>query len=53
VTIARGNDFYEGLVMADLDMKILREWRSTIIPRDYPYRRRPETYTAITEPWHV
>ncbi len=52
-TIARGNDFYEGVVMADLDMKILREWRTTIIPRDYPYRRRPETYTALTEPWHV
>lgn len=51
--IARGNDYYEGLVVSDINMKLLRDWRSTVIPRDYPYRRRPETYSAITEPWNV
>lgn len=50
-TIARANDFYEGLAVAELDMKILRDWRNIVIPRDYPLRRRPETYRALTEPW--
>jgi len=49
--VARGNDYYEGVVISDINMKILRDWRSTIIPRDYPCRRRPETYSAIVEPW--
>jgi predicted amidohydrolase len=50
-TVARADDFYESLAVTDLQMSILREWRRTVIPRDYPYRRRPETYGAITEPW--
>ncbi len=51
--VARGDDFYEGLVTTELQMSILQEWRKTVIPRDYPYRRRPETYGAITEPWEI
>lgn len=52
-TVARANDFYEGLAVCDLDMELVRLWRTTIIPRDYPLRRRPETYGAIVEPWKV
>jgi predicted amidohydrolase len=51
--VARGDDFYEGVVITELNMSILQEWRKTVIPRDYPYRRRPETYSAITEPWEI
>lgn len=51
--VARGDDFYESVVITELNMTILQEWRKTVIPRDYPYRRRPETYSAITEPWEV
>ena len=51
--MARAADFYESLAVTDLQMSILREWRQTVIPRDYPYRRRPETYAAISEPWNV
>lgn len=49
--IARAEDFREGVVVAACDLDLLREWRKTIIPRDYPYRRRPETYTDIVQPW--
>jgi beta-ureidopropionase len=51
--VSRANDFHEGLAVADCDMDMLREWRKTIIPRDYPLRRRPETYGALVEPWKV
>ena len=51
--VARADDFYESVTVTDLQMSILREWRQTVIPRDYPYRRRPETYAAISEPWNV
>lgn len=52
-TVARANDFYEGLAVAECDMDLLRNWRTIIIPRDYPLRRRPETYGALVEPWRV
>jgi len=43
-TIARAHDFREGTAAADLDLELLHQWRAEIIPRDYPYRRRPEIY---------
>lgn len=51
--VARAGDFYEGFAINEIDIKVLRDWRNVIIPRDYPLRRRPETYGAITEPWSV
>jgi len=51
--VARANDYYEGLAVSECDMELLREWRTTVIPRDYPLRRRPETYGALVEPWRV
>lgn len=49
--VARAEDFREGVAVAACDLDFLREWRKTIIPRDYPYRRRPETYGDILLPW--
>ena len=48
--VSRANDFHEGLSIAECDMEMLQEWRNVIIPRDYPLRRRPETYGALVEP---
>ncbi len=49
----RGDDFFEGYAIAEVHMDLVKMWRGTIIPRDYPFRRRPEVYGAITEPWTV
>jgi predicted amidohydrolase len=47
--IAQATDYYEGMALADLDIGLLRLWRETIVPRDYPYARRPETYGMLTD----
>jgi predicted amidohydrolase len=46
-TIARAIDYAEGIVVGEFNPEIMREWREKIIPRDYPLRRRPETYGEI------
>jgi len=46
--IAAASDFYEGLAVAEIDLDFTRRWRREVIPRDYPVRRRPETYGLIT-----
>jgi N-carbamoylputrescine amidase len=48
--IARITDYFEGVVAADVDFGLLRLWRDEIIPRDYPYKRRPETYGDLIRP---
>lgn len=45
--LARATDYCEGVAMADLDFELLRTWRDTIMPRDYPFKRRPGTYGVI------
>jgi predicted amidohydrolase len=47
--LAAVGDFYEGLAVAEIDTEVTRTWRKEVIPRDYPVRRRPETYGRITE----
>jgi predicted amidohydrolase len=47
--IGGGQDFQECVVIGDVDLDYVTEWRKKIIPRDYPYRRRPETYRELTE----
>jgi len=46
----RGDDFFEGYAIAEVHKELINAWRGTIIPRDYPYRRRPEVYGAIVQP---
>jgi predicted amidohydrolase len=46
--IAAVSDFYEGLAVAEIDLEFTRRWRKEVIPRDYPVRRRPGTYTMVT-----
>jgi N-carbamoylputrescine amidase len=43
------SDFYEGLAVAEIDLGFTQRWRKEVIPRDYPVRRRPETYTLVTK----
>lgn len=47
--VAAASDFYEGLAVAEVDLDFTRRWRKEVIPRDYPVRRRPETYGWITK----
>lgn len=47
--VAATSDFYEGLAVAEIDLDFTRRWRREVIPRDYPVRRRPETYGLITK----
>jgi predicted amidohydrolase len=45
--LAAVSDFYEGLVVTEVDLEFTRMWRKEVIPRDYPVRRRSETYQLI------
>jgi predicted amidohydrolase len=45
--LAAASDFYEGLAVAEIDLEFTRTWRKEVIPRDYPVRRRPDTYSLI------
>ncbi len=47
--LAAASDFYEGFAFAEIDLDFTRKWRKEVIPRDYPVRRRPETYGLITK----
>ncbi len=47
--LAAVSDFYEGLAVAEIDTDFTRNWRREVIPRDYPVRRRPETYRRIVQ----
>jgi predicted amidohydrolase len=45
--ISMAPDFHEGMAIATVDPELVRIWREDIIPRDYPKRRRPETYAEL------
>jgi N-carbamoylputrescine amidase len=45
--VAAAADFYEGFAASEIDLDFTRKWRKEVIPRDYPARRRPETYQLI------
>jgi len=47
--LATASDFYEGMAVATIDLEFTKKWRNEIIPRDYPVRRRPETYQLIAQ----
>jgi len=47
--IAKAPDFYEGMAVATINLEFTKKWRNEIIPRDYPLRRRPETYGVIIQ----
>jgi predicted amidohydrolase len=51
--VGRADDYNEGFAIATINVDLIREWRNTIIPRDYPFRRRPQTYGALIKPWSV
>jgi len=46
-TIARAIDYSEGYAIGEFDPELMAEWRNVIIPRDYPLRRRPDTYSEL------
>jgi N-carbamoylputrescine amidase len=45
--VSQATDYFEGMAVADVNFDLIKLWRETIIPRDYPYVVRPETYGAI------
>lgn len=47
----RSDEFFEGYAIAEVHQELIDAWRTAIIPRDYPYRRRPEVYGEIMKPW--
>lgn len=47
--LAAVSDFHEGIGVTEIDTEFTRNWRKEVIPRDYPVRRRPETYGRIAE----
>jgi len=47
--IARARHFFEGMAVATIDTDFTKLWRSDIIPREYPMRRRPDTYEFIAK----
>jgi len=49
ITVGRADDYREGWITSPVDLDFLHQWRDEVIPRDYPYRRRPEAYSRLTE----
>jgi predicted amidohydrolase len=47
--IAKARNFFDGMAVATIDTDFIKLWRSDIIPREYPLRRRPDTYQFIAQ----
>ncbi|MBW2607890.1 MAG: carbon-nitrogen hydrolase family protein [Deltaproteobacteria bacterium] len=47
--LAKASNFFEGMAFTQIDTDFTKLWRSEIIPRDYPMRRRIETYEFVAQ----
>jgi omega-amidase len=47
--IGSTSDFYEGAAISNIDIDYTRNYRKNVIRKEYPVRRRPETYHLIVD----
>jgi predicted amidohydrolase len=47
--VAKARNFFEGMAVATIDTDFTNMWRGEIIPREYPLRRRADTYQFIAQ----